>query len=87
MYHMKSVSIRDLSSDSLRIEEMLRAGETIRLTRNRRVFARLVPDSEPESTQSPVKWPDFAARRKAIFGDRCLEVTGAEIVAMDRDRY
>jgi hypothetical protein len=28
--------------------------------------------------------PDFAARRRKIFGDKQMPITGAEIVAWDR---
>jgi hypothetical protein len=31
--------------------------------------------------------PDFLARMRAIFGDRVLEVSGAELIRQDRDRY
>jgi len=32
-----------------------------------------------------VEWPDFAARRKKMFGDRVLP--GADIVIEERGRY
>ncbi len=31
--------------------------------------------------------PDFIGRMRAIFGDKVMEVTGAELIREDRDRY
>jgi antitoxin (DNA-binding transcriptional repressor) of toxin-antitoxin stability system len=77
---MKTVSVRDLRYDFPKVEEMLRAGEEIRITKRRRVIARLTP--EP-AERPPL--PDFLGRMRDIFGDRILKVTGAEIISDDRD--
>ncbi len=47
-----------------------------------KVIARIVPAEQQETN---VAVPDFAARRKKIFGDRVLP--GADIVAEERGRY
>jgi len=77
---MKSVSVRDLRYDFPKIEEMLRSGEEIRVTKRRKVIARLTP--EPID-RPPL--PDFLGRMKEIFGDRVMKVTGAQIISEDRD--
>jgi antitoxin (DNA-binding transcriptional repressor) of toxin-antitoxin stability system len=77
---MKTVSVRDLRYDFPKVEELLRSGEEIAITKRRRVIARLT--SEP-AAKPPL--PDFLERMKGIFGDRVLKVTGAEIVSEDRD--
>ena len=59
---------------------MLRTGEEIRVTKRRKVIARLIP----EPTERP-PLPDFMGRMKEIFGDKVLKVTGAEIISEDRD--
>jgi antitoxin (DNA-binding transcriptional repressor) of toxin-antitoxin stability system len=82
MYHMKTVSVRDLRYDFKAVERILREGEEIQITKRRRAIARLVPEPLPA-----VAMPDFLGRMRAIYGDQCSEVTGAEIVRMDRDRY
>lgn len=81
---MKNVSVRDLRYDFPKVEEMLRAGEEIRITKRRRVIARLTPEPGPELAGTP-PLPDFLGRMHANFGDRILEVTGAEIISADRD--
>jgi antitoxin (DNA-binding transcriptional repressor) of toxin-antitoxin stability system len=80
---MKSVSVRDLRYDFPKVERLLREGKDVQVTKRKRVIARLVP--EPVSV--PVKLPDFKARMKKIFGDKVLKVSGAELIAQERDRY
>jgi antitoxin (DNA-binding transcriptional repressor) of toxin-antitoxin stability system len=77
---MRTVSVRDLRYDFPKVEEMLRTGEEIRVTKRRKVIARLTP----EPTERP-PLPDFMGRMKEIFGDKVLKVTGAEIISEDRD--
>jgi antitoxin (DNA-binding transcriptional repressor) of toxin-antitoxin stability system len=79
---MKTVSVRDLRYDFKMVERILREGEEVRITKRRRVIARLVP--EPAA---PAALPDFMGRLRAIYGSKAQPVTGAEIVRMDRDRY
>ena len=52
------------------------------MTKRRRVIARLVPEKPAE--RPPM--PDFLGRLKAIYGDRVLDVTGADLLAEDRNR-
>jgi antitoxin (DNA-binding transcriptional repressor) of toxin-antitoxin stability system len=77
---MRSVSVRDLRYDFKSVERMLRAGEELHVTKRRKVIARLVPEPAPK-----VEMPDFMARMRANFGDKVLEVTGAELIAADRE--
>jgi len=62
------------------VEELLRSGEEILITKRRRVIARLTP----EPTDRP-PLPDFLGRMKDIFGDRVMKVTGAQIIREERD--
>jgi antitoxin (DNA-binding transcriptional repressor) of toxin-antitoxin stability system len=78
---MHSMNIRQLR-ETRRLKSLLRAGQTVELRDRDRVIARIVPEKQEEK---PVKWPDFAARRKKIFGDRVMP--GADIVIEERGRY
>jgi antitoxin (DNA-binding transcriptional repressor) of toxin-antitoxin stability system len=80
---MKTASVRDLRYDFPKIESLLSEGEEIRITKRRRVIARLVPE-QPVGSPS---LPDFRARKRAIFGDDLLDVSGAELIRQDRDRF
>jgi antitoxin (DNA-binding transcriptional repressor) of toxin-antitoxin stability system len=62
---------------------MLRAGKTVQITKRRQVIAQLTP----EPTGRP-PLPDFQARMRANYGDKVLEVTGADLISADReDRF
>jgi antitoxin (DNA-binding transcriptional repressor) of toxin-antitoxin stability system len=79
MYHMKSMTVRDLRYRFPLVEAELRHGESIAITKRKRVIARLVP--ERPASEKP---PDFMAMLKRIYGNKKLKVSGAEIVAMQR---
>lgn len=82
MHHMKQASVRDLRYN-FPVERMLRQGETIEITKRKRVIGRLmpvVPEAKP-------KMPDFMARLKRIYGNRVLKVPAAQRIAEERDRY
>jgi antitoxin (DNA-binding transcriptional repressor) of toxin-antitoxin stability system len=78
---MPSVNIRQLR-DTKRLKALLRAGKTVELKERDQAIADIVPRKRPEN---PPKWPDFAARRKKIFGDRVLTVVDDFI--NDRGRF
>ena len=83
MYHMAKASVRDLRYKFRAVEDLLRQGEEIEITKRRRIIARLVPESDKKSPELP----DFLARLKRIYR-RPLKVTGAEIITKDReDRF
>ncbi len=83
MYHMTKASVRDLRYDFKKIERLLLNGEEIQITKHRRVIARLLP----EQAESVKKMPDFRARVRKIYGNKVLAVSGADLLAADRDRY
>ena len=78
---MPSVNMRELR-DTKRLKAWLRAGKTVELRERDRVIAQIVPE-KPEPEQKAVKWPDFEARAREIFGDQVLP----NAVLEDRGRY
>ncbi len=62
MYHMKKATIRDLRYRFREVENLLREGEEIEITKRRRVIARLLPSK----VSVPARAPDFLARLKQI---------------------
>lgn len=74
--------MRDLRYDFAKVERLLQHGQEVEITKRNKVIARLVPVKRAE----PVR-PDVMARLKKIYGDKILEVSGAELLAWDRDRY
>jgi antitoxin (DNA-binding transcriptional repressor) of toxin-antitoxin stability system len=77
---MPSVNMRQLR-DTKRLKAWLRAGKTVELRERDRLIGRIVPEKQQAK---PVKWPDFEARRKRIFGNRVL--TAVDDFLRDRHR-
>ncbi len=80
---MQSVNIRQLR-DTRRLKAWLRAGKTVELRERDRIIARIVPEPSPAR---PRKYPDFAAMRREIFGDRILPGSDLLIEERRRARY
>lgn len=81
---MPRVNMRGLR-DTRQIRAWLRAGKSIEIRdRSRRLIGRIMPESEPKQGKE-IEWPDFAARRKKVFGDRILP--GADLLIEERGRY
>jgi antitoxin (DNA-binding transcriptional repressor) of toxin-antitoxin stability system len=68
---------------------LVQRGETVAIMDGGREVARLVPPEEAPTKSTPaaapVRWPDFAARRRAVFGDVVLP-TGTAQALVDEDR-
>jgi antitoxin (DNA-binding transcriptional repressor) of toxin-antitoxin stability system len=78
---VRSVNLRQLR-DTRQLVTWLEAGEVVELRKRNRVVARIVPESP-----TAIKMPDFAARRRAIFGDRVLTPVADLIEERERSRY
>ncbi len=78
---MHSINIRQLR-DTRRLKDWLNAGQSIELRERDRVIARIVPVN---GTEALAEMPDFAARRKKIFGGRVLPAV--ETFLKERGRY
>jgi hypothetical protein len=61
----------------------MRKGKKIQAANRGRVSNRLVA----EDGAVKKKLPDFQARLRRIYGDKVLAVSGADLLAADRDRY
>lgn len=83
MDHMKTATIRDLRYRFGRVETLLQEGEEIRITKRKRVIARLLP---PQPLARPSR-PDFRARLQRIYGRKVLKVSGAALLREQRNRY
>ena len=65
---MKTANVRDLRNRFPRVAAWIEQGESVEITRGRKVFARLVP-ATPEKPRR-FKMPDIMARLRANFGDK-----------------
>ena len=79
---MTTATVRDLRYHFPEIEARLNKGETIEIRKRRKVIARLHP-----VRTKPKAYPDFAALRKRIFGNKMAPQTGTELVSEFRGDY
>jgi antitoxin (DNA-binding transcriptional repressor) of toxin-antitoxin stability system len=82
MHHMRKASVRDLRYRFSEIERLLQQGEEFEITKRKQVIARLLPVRLPIPRR-----PDFLARLHRIYGSKKLQVSGAQLLAQERDRY
>jgi hypothetical protein len=80
---MKQASVTDLRRRFKKIELWLRKGWGVEVTYRNQVVGRLLP---PNITSGRAL-PDFQARMRRIYGNKVFKVSGAELIARDRDRY
>ena len=74
--------MRELQQNLKAVVARVERGETVDLTRRRRVVARLVPAVEHKAVPP---WPDLEARARAIFGDRIITPSPSELLIQERD--
>jgi antitoxin (DNA-binding transcriptional repressor) of toxin-antitoxin stability system len=79
---MKKASMRDLRYRFSEVERLLVRGEKIEITKHKHVIAHLLP-----ARSTVDRRPDFLARLRSIYGNKILEVSGAQLLAQERDRY
>jgi prevent-host-death family protein len=82
---MKTATMRQLRNETNTLLEWVEAGETVVVTKRSKPVLRLLPVVEESGKK--VEMPDFARRQAAIFGDRILPGSVAEMLAEARDRY
>jgi hypothetical protein len=64
------------------VEDLLREGEKIQITKCKRVGVPLAR----EKPATPARRPDFLARLNALYGGRRMKVSGAELLTQERGR-
>lgn len=82
-------TIQQLGQDLPAWVALVRRGETVAIMDAGHVVAKLSPATDDTAasaaTSEPARWPDFAARRRAIFGDKVLPA-GTIQALIDEDR-
>jgi len=80
---MPSVNLRQLRNTP-RLMKWLESGQVVELKKRDRIVARIVPETpRPDK----IEWPDFEARRRAIFGDRVTTIVDDLIRDREESRY
>ena len=73
--------MRELQQNLKKVIARVERGETVELTKRRRVVARLVPAAEARPVPP---WPDLEARARAVFGDRIITPSPSAQLIEDR---
>ena len=81
---MKSANVSQLRHNFGSVLEWIADGQQVEIVKGGRVIALLSPPPLPPTKPKPFKLPDFASRRRRVFGDRVLP---GNIVAEDREGY
>ncbi len=88
-FGMSIATVQQFGQDLPSWLALVQRGESIAITQAGRVVARVLPPEASEADHAPakpkVKWPDFAARRRAIFGEAVLPAGTAQAL-IDEDR-
>jgi antitoxin (DNA-binding transcriptional repressor) of toxin-antitoxin stability system len=79
---MPSVNLRELRNTP-QLMSWIEAGLVVELRKRNRVVARIVPESP---RPRPAQMPDFAARRKRIFGDQVVPIV-EDLIAERNSRF
>ena len=80
----RAVSMRELQQNLKRVVARVERGETVELTKRRRVVAKLVP-VWPQKPAEP--WPDLEARARSVFGDRVISPGASELLIQERGEW
>jgi len=82
---MKTAELEDLKRDTSQLDAFVNGHESIHLMVGGRAVALLTPLPKRAEAKK-VQWPDFAAQRRAVFGDRVLPAgTVQSLMNEDRD--
>ncbi len=85
MCHMKTATIRQVRHDFSTVLAWVAEGEEVTVLNRTRPVARICPlRAQPTA---PVKMPDFAARAKAIFGDKKTHFTNIVLEEREQGRW
>jgi len=82
MLNMKSANVRQLRHAFGDVMQWVAEGQQVKIVKKGKTIAFLSPP--PRSRPKKIKLPDFAARRKRIFGDKVLP---GNIIAEERQSY
>ena len=85
MYPMKTATIRQVRHDLGTVLAWVAEGEEVTVLNRKRPVARILPPRPQPSAK--VKMPDFAARAKAIFGNKTTRFTDIVLEEREQSRW
>ena len=83
--HMKTATIRQVRHELSAILAWVAQGEEVTVLNRTRPVARILPPRPVAPAK--VKMPDFAARAKALFGDKRTNLTNIVLQEREESRW
>jgi len=84
---MKTATIRELRNAFPKIYRLIQNGESVEITNRRKVVATLTPPIVKKSARRLRPWADLKTRLAELQQQPMLPVSGADLLAQERDRY
>jgi antitoxin (DNA-binding transcriptional repressor) of toxin-antitoxin stability system len=84
---MKTATVRQIRNAFPSVLRYIRNGETVDITSRRKVVATLTPPAVQKPVRRLRPWADLDARLAELQQQPMLPVSGADLLAHDRDRY
>jgi antitoxin (DNA-binding transcriptional repressor) of toxin-antitoxin stability system len=84
---MKTATVRQIRNAFPSVLRIIRNGESVAITSRRKVVATLIPPTANKTARRIRPWANLEARFAAIQKQPMLRLSGAEMLAEERDRY
>ncbi|MCX6936873.1 MAG: type II toxin-antitoxin system Phd/YefM family antitoxin [Verrucomicrobia bacterium] len=84
---MKTVTIRQIRNHFPEVLKFVRNGESVDITSRRKVVATLTPPSVKKKAPAMRPWANLDAQLTELLQQPMLAVSGADLIAQDRERF
>jgi len=84
---MKTATVRQIRNAFPSVLKIIRGGESVSITSRRKVVATLTPPVVKKAKRPTLPWGDLDARLSELQLQPMMSVTGAEMIAEDRNRF
>ncbi len=84
---MKTATVRQVRNAFPEVLRHIQNGESVAITSRRRVVATLTPPAAGKPAKRTRLWATLPARLTELKKQPMLAVSGADLLASDRDRY
>jgi len=84
---MKTATVRQIRNAFPAVLKIIRNGESVAITSRRKVVATLTPPTIKKTARRPRPWHDLNARLETLQQQPMLPISGADMLAQDRDRF
>ena len=84
---MRTATVREIRNAFPKVLRHIRNGESVAITSRRHIVATLTPPSTPKAAKGARPWANLSERLSELQKTPMVAVSGAELLAQERDRY